>query len=72
MVADATPADYRGTGFGVFSLISGLALLVASTVAGLMWDRIGSPATFATGAALSLVTLLAVAMLPSQAADAKR
>ena len=46
--------------------------LLSAMVAGLMWERIGSPATFATGAALSLVTLLAVAMLPSQAADAKR
>lgn len=72
MVADATPADYRGTGFGVFSLISGLALLVASTVAGFMWDRLGSHLTFETGAALSLVTLLAVALLPAQAAARSR
>ena len=61
MVADAAPADLRGTAFGVFNLVSGVALLAASVIAGLLWDRMGSSATFLAGAAFSMVTLLALA-----------
>lgn len=58
MVADTAPADLRGTAYGVFNLISGLALLVASGVAGLLWDQFGAPATFLAGAAFALTALL--------------
>jgi MFS family permease len=58
MVADTAPADLRGTAFGGFNLVSGLALLVASVTAGLLWDRYGAPATFAAGAAFSGLALL--------------
>ncbi|MEO7887045.1 MAG: MFS transporter, partial [Polaromonas sp.] len=53
MVANASPPDLRGTAFGFFNLLSGVALLVASTLAGVLWDRLGAPATFAAGAAFS-------------------
>lgn len=55
LVADTAPADLRGTAFGVFNLVSGLAMLVASVVAGLLWDSIGAPATFIAGAVFSLL-----------------
>lgn len=61
LVADTAPSDLRGTGFGFFHLISGLALLLASLLAGLLWDRFGPAATFWAGAgftALALVGLL--------------
>jgi MFS family permease len=55
LVADTASATQRGTAFGVFNLVTGLALLVASVLAGVLWDR-GSPAlTFLTGAALTAV-----------------
>lgn len=57
MVADAAPPDLRGTAFGFFNLVSGLAMLLASTLAGVLWDQLGAPATFAAGAAFSLVAL---------------
>ena len=57
MVADVAPADLRGTAFGFFNLMSGLAMLLASTVAGVLWDQLGAPATFATGALFSLAAL---------------
>ncbi len=57
LVADAAPAELRGTAFGVFNLITGIALLVASVVAGFLWDQIGPQATFLAGAAFALVTL---------------
>jgi MFS family permease len=58
MVADTAPADLRGTAFGVFNLVSGIALLIASVLAGLLWDRLGAPATFYTGAAFCALALL--------------
>ena len=45
LVADTAPADLRGTAFGVFNLVSGIALLVASIVAGALWDGSGRQAT---------------------------
>lgn len=60
MIADTAPADLRGTAYGFFNLVCGLALLVASGLAGLLWDRLGAPATFLAGGAFSLAALLAV------------
>lgn len=57
MVADATPADLRGTAYGVFHLASGLAMLVASAVAGLLWDAVGPAATFWAGGAFAALCL---------------
>jgi MFS family permease len=57
MVADAAPPDLRGTAFGFFNLMSGLAMLLASTLAGVLWDQLGAPVTFATGACFSLLAL---------------
>ena len=57
MVADTSPTDLRGTAYGFFNLVSGLALLLASLVAGLLWDQLGSGFTFYAGAAFSLLTL---------------
>ncbi|HMN74529.1 MAG TPA: MFS transporter [Burkholderiaceae bacterium] len=57
MVAGAAPPALRGTAFGFFNLASGVALLAASTLAGLLWDRIGGGATFAAGAVFSAAAL---------------
>ncbi len=61
MVADAAPADLRGTAFGFFNLASGIAMLVASVLAGLLWDRAGPAVTFYAGAAFALAALLMLA-----------
>ena len=53
MVADAAPAPVRGTAFGLFHLVSGLALLVASAFAGFLWASFGPRASFLAGAALA-------------------
>ena len=60
MVADTAPTDLRGTAYGFFNLVSGLAMLVASAVAGLLWDQYGASTTFMAGAAFSVVTLLGI------------
>ena len=61
LVADTAPAELRGTAFGVFNLVSGIALLVASIVAGALWDWVGPAGTFLAGA---LITAVALAALP--------
>jgi MFS family permease len=65
MVADTAPADLRGTAFGMFNLVSGLALLVASALAGWLWDTHGASATFQGGAVLAVLALLGLALRPS-------
>ena len=63
LVADTSSPAQRGTAFGIFNLVSGLALLAASVLAGLIWDRYGSAATFVTGAVITLVAgLVAIAL----------
>ena len=57
MVADAAPANLRGTAFGVFNLASGVALLAASAAAGALWHYVGPAATFWAGAALAAASL---------------
>ena len=64
MVADAAPDHLRGTAFGFFNLMSGLALLVASVLAGLLWDGLGAPATFVAGAAFCVLALLGLRFAP--------
>ena len=56
LVADFAPADLRGTAFGVFNLISGVALLGGSVIAGGLWNYYGAPATFYVGAAFAAAT----------------
>jgi MFS family permease len=67
LVADTSPAELRGSAFGIFNLVSGGALLLASVIAGALWSAFGAPATFMTGAAfatLSLFGLLAFRRKP--------
>lgn len=61
MVADTAPADLRGTAFGCFNLVSGVAMLAASVLAGLLWDALGAAFTFYAGAGFCALTLLALA-----------
>ena len=58
LVADTAPEDLRGTAFGVFHLVTGGALLAASTLAGVLWQWFGSSATFAAGAVFAGVAAI--------------
>ena len=58
MVAAAAPAQLRGTAFGCFNLVSGVAMLIASVLAGLLWDTLGAATTFYAGAAFAALSLL--------------
>jgi MFS family permease len=61
LVADTAPPELRGTAFGMFNLVSGVALLAASILAGALWSMIGPAGTFFAGA---LITVIALAVLP--------
>jgi MFS family permease len=63
LIADATPSALRGTGFGLFNLASGIALLIGNLIAGGLWETMGSVATFLAGAALTAVALISILAL---------
>jgi len=63
LVADAAPPELRGTGFGMFNLVTGIALLLASVIAGILWDMVGPQGTFLVGAAFALLALMGLALL---------
>jgi MFS family permease len=65
MVADTAPADLRGTAYGFFNLMSGVAMLIASALAGLLWDRLGAAFTFYAGAAFCVVALIGLVQRPN-------
>ncbi|WP_414474216.1 MFS transporter [Microvirga sp. M2] len=57
LIADSAPPELRGTAFGMFNLVTGLALLAASVIAGILWDKVGPQGTFLAGAAFAVLTL---------------
>ena len=63
LVADSAPADLRGTSFGLFNLVTGLALLSASVLAGALWTAAGPAMTFIAGACFSLLALVGLLVL---------
>jgi MFS family permease len=65
MVADASPGDLRGTAYGFFNLTSGIAMLAASGVAGLLWARLGAAFTFYAGAAFGTMALVGLVWQPA-------
>jgi MFS family permease len=60
MVANSAPKDLRGSAFGIFNMLRGLVLLVASVIAGLLWDQVGPQATFGFASVLAIITVVAV------------
>ena len=63
LVADASAEPIRGTAFGIFNFVTGLVLLAASVLAGLLWDHYGAGATFLTGASLTAAAVAAAGVL---------
>jgi MFS family permease len=61
LVAATAPAALRGTAFGIFNLVSGVALLGASVLAGWLWVAFGPAETFYAGAGFALLAMLALA-----------
>jgi MFS family permease len=63
LVAEAVPPELRGTAYGMFNLITGGALLLASVIAGGLWQGFGSEATFLVGAVFALIAALGLVPL---------
>ncbi|WP_395622056.1 MFS transporter [Sphingomonas daechungensis] len=63
MIADSAPSHLRATSFGAFWFVTGIATLLASLAAGLLWDRQGSEATFLMGAGAAGVALAMLSLL---------
>jgi MFS family permease len=66
LIADSAPAHLRATSFGAFHFFGGIATLLASLGAGLLWDRDGAGATFIAGAAVAAVAMAMLSLLPEQ------
>ncbi|MEO8481825.1 MAG: MFS transporter [Acidobacteriota bacterium] len=60
LVADSSPVDLLGTGFGIFNLVSGVALLLASVIAGVLWNSAGPSATFVAGACFAATAAIGI------------
>ena len=67
MIADSAPENLRATSFGAFWFVTGIASLLASLGAGLLWDREGSSATFITSAAVAAVAVAMLSLLEDPA-----
>ena len=65
MVAHTAQPELRGTAFGMFNLMSGIALLLASAGAGVLWEMLGAASTFYAGAIICVVTLIGMRCMPS-------
>ncbi|WP_440640913.1 MFS transporter [Bradyrhizobium sp. PUT101] len=63
LVADTAPEDLRGTAFGMFNFAGGIAMLVASVLAGGLWDAYGPAATFLAGAGFTAVALIGLTLV---------
>lgn len=72
MIADVAPAEHRGTAFGLFNLVSGLALFLASVLAGWLWDQHGPAWTFWMGVGFSALTLALIPALGTVSAKSAR
>jgi MFS family permease len=72
LVADSAPAELRGTAFGMFNLVSGVAMLAASIVAGALWDSAGPVGTFLAGAMFTAIALAALPLVRWRAIKVRR
>jgi predicted MFS family arabinose efflux permease len=68
LVADAAPKDLAGTAFGVFNMVSGLAILAGSWAAGAIWDQSGAEAAFLVAAGVGVLGLLSLSLFKRRSA----
>ena len=71
-IAEASPAEYKGTVLGIYGMIQGFGLLLSSILAGVMWDALGSDAPFWFGGVLGIVSALLIAVILGSAGRRKQ
>jgi len=66
LITDLAPKEQRATILGTYGTLTGIAALIASVAAGLLWDHVSAAAPFAVGAgaAVAAATLMLL-VLPS-------
>ena len=62
MVTDTAPPELRGTAYGLFNFVCGIAMLLSSIIAGVLWDRFGPSMTFFVGAVFTVVALMGLGL----------
>jgi MFS family permease len=72
LVAEAVPAELRGTAFGMFNLVTGVALLLASVIAGALWESLGAQWTFLVGAVFAGAAVIGLLPLSRRLHDGGR
>lgn len=70
LVAQTCPEDLKGSAFGIFSLAGGSAMLLASIIAGVLWDAMGPHATFTAGAVMGSVSIGGLLLMQSRIGSA--
>jgi hypothetical protein len=63
LVADTSPVDVRATAFGIFHFVSGITLLLASLIAGALWEAFGAATAFYAGAGFAALALVGILLL---------
>jgi len=63
LVADSAPTELRGSAFGIFNLAGGVALFLASVIAGFLWELVGPAVTFITGAVFAALAAIGILAL---------
>jgi MFS family permease len=63
LAASFVPAELRASGIGWFNTTAGILQLIASLVAGVLWDRVGHTAVFFYGAIFAAVGIVALLTL---------
>lgn len=67
-IADLSPSDRRGAFVGLYHTTIGLTAVVASVLAGVLWDQVGPSAPFALGAATGLAAAVLILIVPAVSA----
>jgi MFS family permease len=62
-LATLVPEERKATGFGLYHMVVGIAILPASLIAGFLWDRIGAGAPFWFGAGTATLAVMLFAVL---------
>jgi MFS family permease len=64
LITDLVPSELRATAIGTYATTTGIALLPASVVAGVLWQTVGPWAPFAYGAVLGGIAAVLLATIP--------
>lgn len=62
-IAESSPQGLKGTVLGLYGMLQGFGLLLASIIAGVLWDKIGSGAPFLFGGVLGILSAVMIVII---------